>query len=157
MKIITKFKQKNRPNKGNIILEVDVDLSKKISEYGHLNIGWRRCLANEYYNIARCFKCGRYGHTQSTCQNSITCYICAKAHYSKECNNTLEKKCINCLETNKKLGKTLKTDHCLTDPECPCFKRIAELEIKKPRRRSNQRKIKNPLTMKKKMCFSVCF
>ncbi|GFY12843.1 uncharacterized protein TNCV_3074031 [Trichonephila clavipes] len=46
-------------------------------------------------NPLRCFRCQRFGHSQTSCRGQLTCSRCASAgHSSTDC--TLEPKCINC-------------------------------------------------------------
>lgn len=129
-KVQAKYKQKDRKNKGNIIISLDGTLKNKICQMEKVNIGWRRCMVQEYYSVVRCFKCARYGHVATKCENKVTCYNCANEHKTTDCScDTL--KCINCVETNNKLKKSLNVNHAVTDPECACYKRILEIEMKK--------------------------
>ena len=46
-----------------------------------------------------CYKCNRWGHTQSTCHGAVTCGYCAENHQTNECPKQAEKgqkKCRNC-------------------------------------------------------------
>lgn len=130
LQVQSKYKQKDKRNKGNIILTVDVALKDQMCQLGKVNIGWRRCVVHEYYAVRRCFHCARYGHKAGDCQNSVACFKCAGPHKTNECSED-KLKCINCEETNKKFGKTLKTDHAVTNPDCACYKRILQLEANK--------------------------
>ncbi|GFU16341.1 uncharacterized protein TNCV_4231861 [Trichonephila clavipes] len=48
-------------------------------------------------NPLRCFKCQRFGHSQTSCRGQLTCSRCASVgHASTDCN--LEPKCVNCLQ-----------------------------------------------------------
>lgn len=128
--VYAKYKQREKINKGNIVLTVDVNLKNKICQLEKLNIGWRRCVAHEYFTVVRCFKCARYGHTVAKCENDVTCFNCTGLHKTTECTSKYLK-CINCVETNNKLRKTLQTNHSVTDPCCPCYQRIINLEGRK--------------------------
>lgn len=129
-KVQAKYKRKGKVNKGNIILTVDGTLKNKICQMEKLNIGWRRCMVQEYFNIVRCFKCARYGHTATKCENKTTCYNCGKDHKTNDCNcDTLT--CINCVETNNKFKKSLNVNHAVNDPECACYKKMLENERRK--------------------------
>lgn len=130
LSVHSKYNQKGQRNKGNIILTVDVTLKNKICELGKLNIGWRRCVVHEYFSITRCYKCARYGHIAIKCENNLTCINCAGPHRISDCESNTQK-CINCEETNRKVKKALKTDHSASDPNCPCYRRIVEIESKK--------------------------
>ncbi|GFW11485.1 uncharacterized protein TNCV_3810041 [Trichonephila clavipes] len=73
---------------------------------GYLNCKIRRCMPN----LLRCFKCQRFGHSQTSCHGQLTYSRCASAgHSSTDC--TLESKCINCSQphpSNSKLCSKLK-------------------------------------------------
>ncbi|GFS48922.1 uncharacterized protein TNCV_3668461 [Trichonephila clavipes] len=50
-------------------------------------------------NPLRCFKCQRFGHSQTSCRGQLTCSRCASTGYSStDCS--LEPKCINCLQSH---------------------------------------------------------
>ncbi|GFV49475.1 uncharacterized protein TNCV_4544581 [Trichonephila clavipes] len=58
---------------------------------GHINCKIRTYIPNPLH----CFKCQRFGHSQTSCRGQLTCSRCASAgHASTDCN--LEPKCINC-------------------------------------------------------------
>lgn len=129
--VLKKYKKVGKRNSGNIILGVkNVTLKDKICREGKLNIGWRRCVVNEFFSVVRCFKCARYGHMASKCDNDETCFKCAGAHKTTDCKSE-SFKCINCSEANKKYKKSLREDHQVTDSNCECYKRLVELEAKK--------------------------
>lgn len=57
-------------------------------------------LYNSRLQIPQCFKCSRWGHTQTTCKARDACGYCAGGHNTQECQKIKEKdrkKCINCL------------------------------------------------------------
>ncbi|GFT06937.1 putative RNA-directed DNA polymerase from transposon BS [Trichonephila clavipes] len=61
---------------------------------GYLNFKIRPYIPNPL----RCFKCQRFGHSQTSCRGQLTCSRCASAgHSSTDCS--LEQKCINCLQS----------------------------------------------------------
>ena len=130
LQVQSRYMQKDKRNKGNIILTVDVALKEKMCQLGKVNIGWRRCVVHEYYSVMRCFRCARYGHKAGNCQTNVTCFKCAGPHKTDECLEA-NLKCINCEDTNKKFGKSLKTDHAVTNPDCACYKRILQFEVNK--------------------------
>ncbi|GFU90556.1 uncharacterized protein TNCV_2574891 [Trichonephila clavipes] len=50
-------------------------------------------------NPLRCFKCQRFGHSQTACRGQLTCSRCATVgHPSTDC--TLEPKCVNCSQSH---------------------------------------------------------
>ncbi|GFW90158.1 uncharacterized protein TNCV_1789791 [Trichonephila clavipes] len=58
---------------------------------GHLNCKIRPHIPNPL----SCFKCQRFGHSQTSCRGQLTCSRCASVEYSST-DRTLEPKCINC-------------------------------------------------------------
>ncbi|GFW64600.1 putative RNA-directed DNA polymerase from transposon BS [Trichonephila clavipes] len=50
-------------------------------------------------NPVHCFKCQRFGHSQTSCRGQLTCSRCASVeHSSTDC--TLEPKCVNCTQSH---------------------------------------------------------
>ncbi|GFW07164.1 uncharacterized protein TNCV_3693591 [Trichonephila clavipes] len=60
-----------------------------------IKAGYLNCKIRPYIpNPLRCFKCQRFGHSQTSCRGQLTCSRCASVgHASTDCS--LEK-CINC-------------------------------------------------------------
>ncbi|GFS95739.1 uncharacterized protein TNCV_251251 [Trichonephila clavipes] len=63
-----------------------------------IKAGYLNCKVRPYIpNPLRCFKCQRFGHSQTSCRGQLTCSRCASVgHASTDCS--LEPKCINCLQ-----------------------------------------------------------
>ncbi|GFT91753.1 uncharacterized protein TNCV_3438051, partial [Trichonephila clavipes] len=61
-----------------------------------IKAGYLNCNIRPYIpNPLRCFKCQRFGHSQTVCRGQLTCSRCASVgHASSDC--TLEQKCVNC-------------------------------------------------------------
>ncbi|GFW97222.1 uncharacterized protein TNCV_4784361 [Trichonephila clavipes] len=61
-----------------------------------IKAGYLNCKIRPYIpNPLRCFKCQRFGHSQTACRGQLTCSRCASVgHASSDC--TLEQKCVNC-------------------------------------------------------------
>ncbi|XP_023232259.1 uncharacterized protein LOC111632122 [Centruroides sculpturatus] len=58
--------------------------------------GYLRCSVRPYIpNPLRCFKCQRFGHTQTSCRGKSLCAQCGiEGHQSSECTST--PRCLNC-------------------------------------------------------------
>ncbi|GFW50406.1 putative RNA-directed DNA polymerase from transposon X-element [Trichonephila clavipes] len=63
-----------------------------------IKAGYLNCKMRPYVpNPLRCFKCQRFGHSQTSCRGQLTCSRCASVgHASTDC--VLEPKCVNCLQ-----------------------------------------------------------
>ncbi|GFX38433.1 RNA-directed DNA polymerase from mobile element jockey [Trichonephila clavipes] len=64
----------------------------------NIKAGYLNCKVRPYIpNPLHCFKCQRFGHSQTSCRGQLTCSRCASVgHASTDCS--LEPKCINCLQ-----------------------------------------------------------
>ncbi|GFU59104.1 uncharacterized protein TNCV_1920361 [Trichonephila clavipes] len=64
-----------------------------------IKAGYLHCKIRPYVpNPLRCFKCQRFGHSQTACRGQLTCSRWASlGHASTDCN--LEPKCFNCSES----------------------------------------------------------
>ncbi|GFU50745.1 putative RNA-directed DNA polymerase from transposon BS [Trichonephila clavipes] len=62
-----------------------------------IKAGYLNCKIRPYIpNPLRCFKCQRFGHSQTSCRGQLTCSRCASVgHSSTDC--TLEPRCFNSL------------------------------------------------------------
>ncbi|GFV89065.1 putative RNA-directed DNA polymerase from transposon BS [Trichonephila clavipes] len=65
-----------------------------------IKAGYLNCKIRPYVpNPLRCFKCQRFGHSQTSCRGQLTCSRCASVgHSSTDC--TLEPKCVNCAQSH---------------------------------------------------------
>ncbi|GFT53697.1 RNA-directed DNA polymerase from mobile element jockey [Trichonephila clavipes] len=62
--------------------------------------GYLNCKIRPYIpNPLRCFKCQRFGHSQTSCRGQLTCSRCSSVrHSSTDC--ILEPKCVNCTQSH---------------------------------------------------------
>lgn len=131
LRYITIEKNKNQTSSKNLIFEVSPSLFKKIMNEKYLNVFWRRCLVVESIHIARCFRCGEFGHicksTNSNCEKSLCCPKCSMEHTIGECKSKFEK-CSNCVKHNNMLNLNLKTDHKAWDRNCPVYQRKIKMK-----------------------------
>ncbi|GFV27719.1 uncharacterized protein TNCV_4169411 [Trichonephila clavipes] len=65
-----------------------------------IKAGYLNCKIRPYIpNPLCCFKCQRFGHSQTSCCGQLTCSRCASVgHSSTDC--TLEPKCVNCTQSH---------------------------------------------------------
>ncbi|GBO43778.1 hypothetical protein AVEN_10317-1 [Araneus ventricosus] len=78
---------------------------------GYINLSVRPYIPNPL----RCFKCQRFGHSQTGCRGALTCARCATfGHLSSDC--TEPEKCVNC-----------KGSHTSYSRSCPIWKTEKEI------------------------------
>ncbi|GFW25092.1 putative RNA-directed DNA polymerase from transposon BS [Trichonephila clavipes] len=70
-----------------------------------IKAGYLNCKIRPYIpNPLRCFKCQRFGHSQTSCRGQLTCSRRAfVGHSSPDC--TLEPKCVNCTQSHSSDSK----------------------------------------------------
>ncbi|CAH0556706.1 unnamed protein product [Brassicogethes aeneus] len=106
----------------NFVIETDITTRNNIIKNGFVYIGWQKCFCEDNIIISRCFKCSRLGHIAKNCLNdTVCCPICADIHDLKDCPKTI-KKCINCVNYNKKNKTQISCDHESRDRNCPVLK-----------------------------------
>ncbi|GFT26356.1 uncharacterized protein TNCV_264011 [Trichonephila clavipes] len=88
-----------------------------------IKAGYLNCKIRPYIpNPLRCFKCQRFGHSQTACRGQLTCSRCASVgHASSDC--TLEQKCVNCSQP-----------HSADSKLCPKWKIEKEIQTIKTNR-----------------------
>ncbi|XP_023238545.1 uncharacterized protein LOC111637304 [Centruroides sculpturatus] len=79
--------------------------------------GYLRCPVHQYIpNPLRCFKCQRFGHSQTSCRGKSLCAQCGvEGHQGTECTTT--PCCVNCKEA-----------HTAYSRKCPTWKREKEIQ-----------------------------
>ncbi|XP_023226914.1 uncharacterized protein LOC111627548 [Centruroides sculpturatus] len=82
-----------------------------------LTAGYLRCSVRPYIpNSLRCFKCQRFGHSQTSCRGKSLCAQCGvEGHQSTECTST--PCCVNC-----------KDAHPAYSRKCPAWQREKEIQ-----------------------------
>ncbi|GFW06473.1 uncharacterized protein TNCV_2188071 [Trichonephila clavipes] len=79
----------------HLILTFNSPTQPKTIKAGYLN-----CKIHPYFpNPLRCFKCQRFGHSQTSSHGQLTCSRCASVGHSSS-NCTLEPKCVNCSQSH---------------------------------------------------------
>lgn len=102
--------RKGSKEEGSIILEVDEGTHKLMLRREKINIGWKKCMVFNHYNVRKCFRCWGYYHIAKNCTRQETCHKCAGSHKADECT-AAKKKCINCLYKNKTYNLKISGDH----------------------------------------------
>ncbi|GFT93217.1 RNA-directed DNA polymerase from mobile element jockey, partial [Trichonephila clavipes] len=88
-----------------------------------IKAGYLNCKIRPYIpNPLRCFKCQRFGHSQTACRGQLTCSRCASVgHSSADCS--LAQKCVNCSQA-----------HSSDSKQCPKWKAEKEIQAIKTNR-----------------------
>jgi len=119
-----------RKEDGSLILEVDVLTHELLLRREKINIGWRKCLVFEHYNIKRCFKCWGYYHIAKNCKREETCQKCAGKHKISDCKAT-KMRCVNCMHKIKAYNLKINDEHNALSRQCPTLIRALEEEKKR--------------------------
>ncbi|GBM46221.1 hypothetical protein AVEN_92963-1, partial [Araneus ventricosus] len=78
-------------NTKHLILTFSSHVLPKYVKAGYMRLSVRPYIPNPL----RCFKCQRFGHSQTSCRGTLTCAPCAEVgHESTGC--TAKEKCVNC-------------------------------------------------------------
>lgn len=106
------------------ILEVPNEVYKVIRlNNSKLFIGVQCCKLYDIVESKPCYKCGRFNHKASKCENDDCCLKCSGEHLTKNCNLKNKSKCANCFYSNENYNTKHKTDHLANDSkECQIFK-----------------------------------
>ncbi|GFT66324.1 putative RNA-directed DNA polymerase from transposon BS [Trichonephila clavipes] len=89
----------------DLICTPEAEILEGFSGQGVIQAGYLNCKIRPYIpNPLRCFKCQRFGHSQTSCRGQLTCSRCASVgHSSTDC--TLEPKCFNCSQSHSSDSK----------------------------------------------------
>ncbi|KAJ3652768.1 hypothetical protein Zmor_018705 [Zophobas morio] len=106
---------KNKSDRFQAVIEVDIPTYKKAVGTGHCLIGLNSCSIFCGIDISRCFKCNGFNHSSKYCKNNLCCPRSTDKHVLSECKaETLC--CINC-KNIKGTGTSelINTDHAAWD------------------------------------------
>ncbi|GIX87619.1 hypothetical protein CEXT_760071 [Caerostris extrusa] len=88
---------------------------------GRIFLDLQSCTVKPFYEIKRCIKCQKIGHTSLQCKNDTTCGKCGESHDTRTCKKDT-KQCINCQHSNKTPKTTFSTDHYAFDNKCNSYR-----------------------------------
>ncbi|KAJ8945531.1 hypothetical protein NQ318_020376 [Aromia moschata] len=127
-KIISRRQCRNE-QKENIILQTTPDIFRIIIKTEDLRFNVMKLYAEEYSQLAICFKCCGYGHVTKYCTvTKSTCYVCGGEHDESQCSGQ-EVECTNCKRLKLEPRK-----HSARDPNCPAYRRRLEVARRAPGR-----------------------
>lgn len=116
----------------NIYIEMDGETYLKFIQAGKINIGWERCRVFDALAVKRCYKCYGFNHKEIECKSEQDiCPKCTGNHKNNECKANITKeeyKCINCVNTVKKLKLKLDINHPAWSYKCPVYEKKLQME-----------------------------
>lgn len=118
IKVVKILKNRMRESELSIIIEMCPRLHKLIISEKFVSISFSRCRVYDAIDVPRCFKCSMLGHYESKCLQETCCPKCTGKHKLKECDS-VNKKCINCVDANKKYKLKNDVNHAAFDRKCP--------------------------------------
>lgn len=119
IRVITKIKCRN-PWKENWVFQAPARLFKAFVKKGRVNLELESLYVEEYFGMAMCFKCCRFGHIGKYCQQEEACARCSGSHDTRACRAEVME-CVNCKRLNYR-----ERSHSARDARCPAFKNRME-------------------------------
>ena len=110
-------KQITRAGNHNWIISVDDKGRALLLTRKRICIDFERIRIVDYIPIIRCFKCQKFGHVISKCENEQICPKCAENHEEKVCKADFVK-CGNCYFE----GADTEANHRADSADCKFFK-----------------------------------
>ncbi|RLU26059.1 hypothetical protein DMN91_002222 [Ooceraea biroi] len=114
---------------GSLLLEMDEETHELILRREKINIGWKKCLVLNYFDVKRCFKCWSFYHIAKNCTRQEICHKCAGEHKISECKTT-KRRCVNCMHKMKTYNLRISDEHDALSKDCPTYLKTIE-EAKK--------------------------
>lgn len=109
-------------NGGSIILELDENTLSIIMKERKVNVGWKKCIILEHFNVKRCYKCWGYYHIAKQCTREVTCHQCAGNHTADKCTE-VKRRCVNCKHKIQKYNVKIDDEHDALSKECLTYRR----------------------------------
>ena len=114
-------------NSNNGVYRATLELSEELlqlikTKFGNrLRIGFVGCTVYPFRQHNRCNKCQVYGHQIKDCKQATpSCANCAGDHFTRECQQKNDLKCINCHRNEQ--HKSSCVGHKASSTECPVYK-----------------------------------
>jgi len=98
-----------------------------------VNIGWKKCLIFQYFNVKRCYKFWGYYHIANDCTREVICHKCAGNHTAEKCTET-KTRCVNCKHKIQKYNIKMSDGYDALSKECPTYQRALLEERRRTQR-----------------------
>jgi len=122
-RIRRKFKDlRSAGKKVNLVVESSVRVRNWLRGKERIFVEWQSCKVIDYVDLARCYKCQRYGHIAKHCDHEKpSCSHCAGEHEYKDCPDKDKKEkecCANC-----KREKRQNIKHNVASKKCAAYEK----------------------------------
>lgn len=128
--LVIKHKYKARDERrddskrNHVVAECSVRVRNWLRRKGRVYIGWESCRIKDYVEVARCYKCQRFGHVAKHCADKkLSCSQCSGEHDFKDCKRKQNEgaKCINCAREGRSDSK-----HPASWRGCPVYEKAVK-------------------------------
>lgn len=148
-KMIKSHKKHDKDSFYHQVVELDDLTASNILKDGRILIRINSCIVRRFVSVPRCFKCQRFGHMASSCDNiskkknfkpGYSCQYCASNHSSEGCQYKEDPDkhcCINCKDSNKYQETNFDIHHTAASDKCSSYRLFLNAE------RANKNLMKN--------------
>lgn len=109
----------------HIVAECTVRVRNWLRARDKIFIEWQSCRVKDYVDVARCYKCQRFGHIAKHCTGEKSgCSFCAGEHEYKDCPDKNKKDKVCCINCRRE--KRVETKHDAGWRGCPVFEKAVK-------------------------------
>jgi hypothetical protein len=121
---------KSAGRKVHVVAECSVRVRNWLRRQEKIFVEWQCCRVKDYVDVARCYKCQRFGHIAKHCTAvKPCCSHCAGEHEYKDCESKNKKGaacCANCKRENR-----VDTKHEAGSRACPAYEKAVKRQNEK--------------------------